>query len=96
MLGKAQQARQATLRGIFGQHAVAIESAAQTDGFLDVFDALVTPLEDLADFQAEAVGAHVDGGQQVRMAALLQIGGWGFARLGGLHLVHGRYCRCFA
>ena len=60
------QAGQAALGGFFSQHAVGVEPGTQANGFLEVIDAAVTPhvaLRQLAQFQPEAVGAHVDGRQ---------------------------------
>jgi hypothetical protein len=62
-LRELRQAGQAALGGLFGQHAVAVEPAAQAHRLLEVLDALVAALAQLANLEPEAVGAHVDGSQ---------------------------------
>ena len=62
--GKAAQAGQAALHGVFGQQALGVEPGAQAHGLLQVVDAAVAAVLQLAQFQPEAVGAHVDGGQR--------------------------------
>ena len=70
-LCEAGQTGQAALGGLFGELAPAVQAGAQAHGFLEVVDALVAAAGDLGDFQAEAVGAHVDGGQQFGESALV-------------------------
>ena len=61
---KRRQAVQPALHGGFGEHAVGVEPAAQAHGFLQVVDAPVAAVLQLADLEPEAVRAHVDGGQR--------------------------------
>ena len=57
------QARQAALRGLFGEDAAGVQAGAQADGFLEVVDAAVTTLGQGAELEPEAVRPHVDGGK---------------------------------
>jgi len=63
-LGKAGQAVPAALHGGGVEHLVLAQAGALADGFLDVFDALDMARVVAADFEAEAVGAEIDGGKQ--------------------------------
>ncbi len=58
------QAVQSALHRGFRQVAIRIQTGAQPHRFLEVGDAAITPLLQLPDLQAEAVGAQVDGGQR--------------------------------
>ena len=62
-LRKAAQAGQAALAGFVGEQAVAVEAGAQAHRFFQVIDAAVAAALHLRDFEPEAVGTDVDGGQ---------------------------------
>lgn len=91
-LGKAGQAGQAALSGIFGQQALGIQAGTQAHGFLQIIDALVAAFAQLGDLQPEAVGAHVDRGQQMRPFTGFEGERGGSHRLGGGVRVHIDHC----
>ncbi|MOA47501.1 hypothetical protein D3C78_1701420 [compost metagenome] len=65
-LAKTCEAIPAALHGLFGKIAFGVEAAPLAHGFLEVFHALEVVVCELADFQAETVGAKIDGSEQQR------------------------------
>ena len=64
---KACQAGPATFHGFLRQVALSIQPIALTYGFLEVFHAVNLVVFIAANFEAEAVGAQVDGSEGDRM-----------------------------
>jgi hypothetical protein len=63
-LGEAGQAVPAALHRRRAEHLVFVEAVALAHGFLEVLDAFDVARLEAPDFEAEAVGAKVDGGEQ--------------------------------
>ncbi len=63
-LREPRQAIEAALHRFLAEHAVGVEPGAEPNRLLQVVDAAVQALVDLADLEAKAVRAEVDGGQR--------------------------------
>src|SRR5690606_4848191 len=72
--GEARQAFPAAFHGGLAEYLAFVESAALAHGFLEVLDALNVPRVVAPDFQAETVGAKVNGGE--KCSVLHAGGGW--------------------
>ena len=64
-LAKPGQAGPAALQGVFGQVAVGVKAVALAHGFFEVFHPPQVAVFEAANFKAKAVGAEVDGGEEV-------------------------------